>query len=262
MIKKYHPYVLFKFFVNVFKCWRLIGGPLLAYRFLRRNLSPYIGCFSFGGMRFKGRKEDWVAINEVLIKDEYACIEKILVSFKSPFVLDLGANIGCFALRVFKQTPLAEIVSIEAANDTFQILKENTQLNSNLNWQSYNLGVWSHDGPVSLLRKNNAIGHCVIQTGGDDQVNGISLISLMKLIERDSIDLLKIDIEGGEEVVIPSSVSILKKTRYLIIEVHNDRFDPSEVMSVLSNVYTNMILLNDRSSKKPVFVMSNEPLNF
>ena len=55
------------------------------------------------------------------------------------------------------------------------------------------------------------------------QLMGISLQSLVEKIGWDKIDLIKIDIEGGDEAVIPSSVEILQKTRFLIIEIHNDR---------------------------------------
>lgn len=246
-----------RFALDVFNCTKLIGNPIAAYRYLRgrkKNNSS----FKFQSLCFKARKDDWIAIKEVLVEDEYGCIESIFSSNDTPRILDLGANIGSFAIRTYKHCNMAQVVSVEPANDTYQMLKQNQLLNPSINWKVLNYGVWSDDGPLTLTRQSISVSHRVIEGSGPDSVDGISIQSLVKKIGWDYIDLIKIDIEGGEEAVIPTAVDVLRKTKFLIIEIHNDRINPEPVISSLKSVYSFYWQINDRKSNKPVYVMSNE----
>ena len=262
MIRRLSYPVLRRFALDLINCTTLMGNPLNAYGYLRRGRKPEIGFFHIGSLHFCARKEDWIAIREVLLEDEYACIESLFNSYDTPRILDLGANIGSFAIRVFQYCDGAQVVSVEAAVDTFEVLQANQRANSSKNWEVMNFGVWSEDGPLTLMRRGISVGHRVVEGSGADAVDGISLQSLVEKIGWDHIDLLKIDIEGGEEAVIPAAVEVLRKTRFLIIEIHNDRIDPAPVISTLQSVFTHKSQLNDRKSNKPVYIMSNEPLTF
>lgn len=212
-------------------------------------------------MSFRARKEDWVAIREVLVADEYSCIDGLFSPDYAPRVLDLGANIGSFALRVFLRFPMAQVVSVEAASDTFQILEANKLANNSLHWQVLNNGVWRDDGPLTLMRRGISVGHRVVEGAGEDHVQGISLNTLLDGLGWDRVDLIKMDIEGGEEAVIPAAQDALRRTRVLIIEIHSDRIDPVPVLSVLRPIYSSYWQLNDRKSSKPLYLMTNESLD-
>jgi hypothetical protein len=123
-----------------------------------------------------------------------------------------------------------------------------------------NYGVWGEDRPLTLQRKRSAVGHRVVAGTGADDVRGITLERCLAQLGWESPDLIKIDIEGGEEAVIPGAGPILERTPVLIIEIHDDRIDSAPVMSVLSSVYRFRWQLNDRLSRKPLFVMSHAPL--
>jgi FkbM family methyltransferase len=242
-------------------CTRLMGNPLLAYGYLRSGRNPQTGFFSMGPLHFQGRKEDWIAIREVLVEDEYSCVDRLLSRDASPRVLDLGANIGSFALRVFLRCPAAQVASVEAAYDTFQILEANRQANASLSWEVLNNGVWRDDGPLTLMRRGISVGHRVVEGTGDDSVQGISLKTLLSRLGWDRVDLIKMDIEGGEEAVVPAAIDALRQTRILIIEIHNDRIDPASILSALRSVYAFHWQLNDRKSSKPLYIMTNELLD-
>lgn len=261
-MSRYSYSLLRRFALDLANCTRLVGNPFTAYRYLRSGYEPQVGSFSLGALRFKGRKEDWVAIREVLVEDEYSCIERILSPEHSPRILDLGANIGCFALRVFLHSPNAHVVSVEAADDTFEILATNRSENSERKWTVLKFGVWSHDGPLTLMRRGIPAGHRVVEGAGPEAVEGVSLQSLTRRLGWDNVDLIKMDIEGGEEAVIPASLDILRRTRFLIIEIHNDRIDPAPVLEILHTAYKYHWQLNDRASNKPVYVMANSPHPF
>ena len=259
---RYSYSLLRRFAIDLANCTRLVGNPFTAYRYLRFGHMPQVASFSVGNFRFKGRKEDWVAIREVLVEDEYSYIEKIISKEHSPRILDLGANIGCFALRVFMHNPNSVVVSVEAADDTFEMLATNRSENPKQKWTALKFGVWSYDGPLTLMRRGIPAGHRVIEGVGPEAIEGKSLQSLTRDLGWDHIDLIKMDIEGGEEAVIPASLDILQRTRFLIIEIHNDRIEPAPVLETLDVAFKYRWQLNDRSSNKPVYIMANTPLPF
>ena len=260
-MSRYSLAVIRRIAADLASCTRLMGNPLLAYGYLRSGRNPQTGSFSMGPLHFQGRKEDWIAIREVLVEDEYSCVDRLFLRDASPCVLDLGANIGSFALRVFLRCPRAQVASVEAACDTFRILEGNKRANASLNWEVLNNGVWRDDGPLTLMRRGISVGHRVVEGAGDDAVQGISLNTLLGRLGWDRIDLIKMDIEGGEEAVVPAALDALRRTRVLMIEIHSDRIDPVPILSALRSVYAYHWQLNDRKSSKPLYIMANESLD-
>jgi len=242
-------------------CSVLMRKPFLAYGFLRSGRLPEVARFRMGPLQFQARKQDWCVIREVVVADEYACIDRLLAGQAAPKVLDLGANIGCFALRVLSRFPGAAVVSVEAAQDTFAVLQDNRNLNPACDWTVLNYGVWGEDRPLTIQRRGLAMGHRVIEGEGVESVRGISLASLVQSLGWQRVDLIKIDIEGGEESVVPAAIDVLRATSALVIEVHTDRIDSRPVMDALRAVFSHAWQVNDRGSSKPVYVLSHTPLN-
>ena len=250
-----------RFLASLYACARLMRQSYKAYGYLRAGMEPFVGHFEFCGISFVGRKEDWAAIREVLVEDEYSCVSLLLPANGEQRVLDLGANIGTFAMRVFSHNRASRIVSVEAAEDTFTILHENKKLNPVLSWEVINKGVWREDGPLTLMRRGISVGHRVIDGQGEEAIIGVSLQSLINELGWEFVDLIKMDIEGGEEAVIPSALDILRKTRFFIVELHSDRIDIAPLMKSLREIYTHNWLLNSRKSLKPLYIMTNEDLD-
>lgn len=258
VMKRFAPATIKSFTSNLYHCSRLIDHPSRAYGFLRRGHQPEVGSFHLGDLRFRARKGDWVAIREVLINDEYSCVAQILGNKKSPHILDLGANIGSFALRVLRHCPSAQVASVEAANDTFQILKGNRELNPSARWQVFNNGIWGQDGPLRLDRRGSSLSHRVTEGEGDDAIDGIALPTLVAKLGWEAIDLIKMDIEGGELAAVPVAASVLERSRFLIIEIHKDRIDPKPVLDTLRSIYRHCWQIGKRITNKPLYVMTNE----
>jgi hypothetical protein len=105
------------------------------------------------------------------------------------------------------------------------------------------------------------MAHRVIEGVGAESVRGISLASLVQSLGWQRVDLIKIDIEGGEESVVPAAIDVLHVTNTLVIEVHTDRIDSKPVIDALRAVFSHAWQVNDRGSSKPVYVLSHAPLN-
>ena len=240
---------------------RLMRNPIAAFRFFRSaTASSRLGTFRTGPLTFVARKEDWVGVREIFVEDEYDILDTLLKDVEAPFVLDLGANIGGFALRAFRRWPKATIISVEAAPDTFEILERNRRLNPDLNWHGVQAGIWKSDGGLVLDRRNISIGHRVTERQEGERIPSLTLASLLGEIGWEDIDLIKMDIEGAEAEVVPTVPDVLARTSVLIIEVHTDRIDPIDTYRTLAEVFSRCWQLNDRASNKPVFVLSNTNL--
>ena len=225
---------------------------------MRKGQMPDVITLRYHDMYLSARKQDWTAVREVLIDDEYVCIDGLFDSSDSPKILDLGANVGCFALRAFKLSPNVSVVSIEAAKDTADVLRHNQERNPSLSWQVIHGAVWSNDGPLSLERTNNSTGHQVSNNNVGEQLEGFSLETILKCVGWRHVDLIKMDIEGAEAEVIPGSEDILRNCDYLIIEIHSDRIDGELIFNKLKNIYSHIRRINRVQSNKPLYLMSNK----
>ncbi len=239
------------------RCTPLAGGPLAAYCYLRAAHKPEVGMFKWNGLRFSARKEDWPAVREVILDDEYACVEWLFSRTTSPKILDLGANIGTFGLRMFRACPNAQVVSLEPAYDTFEILESNCRANPSVDWKVFNCGIWDRDCSLSLQRRGISLGHRVVEGTGGESVEVVSLPSLLTRIAWNHVDCIKMDIEGGEESVVPAIAEFLSRVQSLIIEIHSDRINSRPVMDALRALYEFRWQINASGGGKQVYLMTH-----
>jgi FkbM family methyltransferase len=222
--------------------WRnrvVITNPLSCSRlFMERTAETYRTTLRFGSMRFVARKEDMNAVTEVLVGGGYDTMIPYLRSIPHPpVVLDCGANIGSFGLRVLKERPDARIVSIEAAEDTFAILSGN-QAGIAAAWDTVHAALWESDGHLVLSRSENSVMHTVRTATAEDSdtIPSRSLPSIKEQFGLNRVDILKMDIEGAETTVIPAAPEEME-AGMVIIEIHKMLGDPTMCCEILSKIY-------------------------
>lgn len=247
----------------LWKAKKIVLSPVNAFQFISsRTDSNYVGIFRYPGGRFMCRKQDWLGIREIFLDNEYSSIISCIRDSSAPVIVDLGANIGGFALFIFSHYPDAKVLSVEAAPDTFEMLIKNQSMNPNRKWDVVHAAVWMETGPIYLDRRSESTGHCVVDNDSSGEaIPGRSLDELIAEAGIKEIDVLKMDIEGAEERVIPVSKKILQATKILIIEVHTDRIDPLQVYRILAECFSYCWLVEQRESEKPVFILSREELS-
>ena len=131
-------------------------------------------------------------------------------------ILDLGAHIGLTSLYFTINYPNANIFSVEASQDNFEILKNNLKFSSRIMLLPY--AVYDTDGEILFNEKGHSYNYQVGNSGKPTQA--VSVNTLMKKCNVEKFDLIKIDIEGTENILLKNNNEWLAHTDNIIIEIH------------------------------------------
>lgn len=158
-------------------------------------------------------------------------------------ILDIGANCGLFSLLARKRFPTSNIYAFEPSNELQKIL--------NLNLASKDvhilpMAVSNNDGYAelfinitsqqtnSLIRKNVELFSDKIESS---KVSSIKLDSFIINQNINEIDVLKIDVQGAEQLIIEGGSSALTKTKYLIMEITFMEDKIFDLVNMISEVF-------------------------
>ena len=137
-----------------------------------------------------------------------------------PFILDCGANIGISVLNYKRKFPGARIIAFEPAPVMFETLKGNLGRNGISAVELVQAAVWVRNGEVPFFLEG-ADGSKIVSGGESENVVRVRSISLSDYI-TDTVDLIKLDIEGAEFEVVPSIREKLHLVKNLVVECHLD----------------------------------------
>jgi FkbM family methyltransferase len=133
--------------------------------------------------------------------------------------LDVGANVGLWGLWLHSRLPVARIDGLEP--DPVNVARHNRQIELNgLQdvWSVTDRAATVGDGPVSFLTREGSTGAVVeTATPGSRTVDGVDLFSIL-----DGVDLLKIDIEGGEWPILSDPRFATLPAPVVMLEYHAD----------------------------------------
>lgn len=109
-------------------------------------------------------------------------------------VLDLGANIGLFAVDVLSRYPLAEVTSYEPDPENIRVLERCAGLNGVQKWVIVQGCAMSSDGSARITAGNFADSY--VSDFGVEVV-GVDVLPLFR-----GYDYVKMDIEGSEWAIL------------------------------------------------------------
>ncbi len=135
-------------------------------------------------------------------------------------VYDIGANSGGFSFLLDSLFDDLDIYCFEPVGRNFDELKKNMP-----NAKCLKYGIYYGERESRILWRGENCGAFFVEhvNSGEPRVDIGERVELRELeeLKLPKPDLIKIDIEGAEENVIPNS-KIIKDTKYLIIEWHPD----------------------------------------
>ena len=139
------------------------------------------------------------------------------------FIIDAGANIGLTTLFFKGKFPRATIVSLEPEDSNFRVLEENARPYEDIH--PLKAGLWHRDAPLRVRDAGyGPRGFIIEETTSDDPdaIQAFGPLSLMRKYNKETIDILKMDIEGSElEIFENNPDAWLKHTRCFVVELHD-----------------------------------------
>jgi len=144
-------------------------------------------------------------------------------------VLDVGANIGQFALQIHALVPEAKIYSFEPLADCYVALRNNMRCVAN--FESFNVALGNENGKCgiyrnacshssSLLPMQNLHKQAFPQTAQAEleEIEICRLDDMAHKLELNDNVLIKIDVQGFEDQVIMGGQSVIECAQVLIVE--------------------------------------------
>lgn len=139
-------------------------------------------------------------------------------------IIDAGANIGLAAVYFANRFPSARIICFEPESENFLLLQKNTAPYSNIT--AVQAGIWSKSSFLKI--HDHGLGNwgftveeCEAAEPGS--LRAVSLPDMMKEYQFDTVDIIKMDIEGSEKEVLEADnhVQWLSNCKLLVIELHD-----------------------------------------
>jgi FkbM family methyltransferase len=160
-----------------------------------------------------------------LLHDEFAPT-RALQSLEYGFIIDAGGYIGTAAIALAKMFPTAQVVTLEPSHENFALTSKNTAPFSNIT--ALNLALMPIDGRFHLYDAGTGEwGFTAVEKLSDDptrplhEIQGISVPTLLARFGKSGVDIVKLDIEGGEKGLLAGRPNWVGNTGLIIAELHD-----------------------------------------
>jgi FkbM family methyltransferase len=210
--------------------WRALTVLRGRPRFLVRQLCGRgIGRYELrrSGLRFHVRHHtgDVLILNKIFARDRAANsympppeVATRIGAGGEPRILDVGANIGLFGVFALDQWPGAHITAFEPDPDNLRVLRRTVAANEvGDRWTIVDRAVSNAPGELSFVPGLRAEAHIA---GAHEQ--GPITVPAIDLYEQQGsgVDLVKMDIEGGEWAILADPRLSALKTSVIRLEWH------------------------------------------
>ena len=217
----------------LFESWRRIALlPLFVAKV--RNwpgvIAARLGWVELDAVRFRDGS-DWKLLD---LRPGLAILREIYFerAYDTPFridpagtVLDVGANVGVFTIIAAKElVPRGQVIAIEPNPEAAAVLRQNLENNGIHNVRVIEAAASTQDGHTQLHMGSTSLGPSICSNGNGYGSLNVRTVDLRKIVEATHrVDLLKLDIEGGEwPILFDSGTDMWKKIRRIAMEYHLD----------------------------------------
>lgn len=131
--------------------------------------------------------------------------------------IDVGANVGVNSIYAKMKRPTARVIAVEPEPGNFERLSQNC---ADFSIQLHNLAIADHRGSIGFTGTGT---NAHISANAEHRVPCDTLDNFTASLAVETIDLIKIDVEGYTDVVLSNADETLSRTKVAIIEFsHGD----------------------------------------
>lgn len=168
---------------------------------------------------------------------------RYIMHLSRPTIIDVGAYIGIFSLTMSHLFEHSRIYAIEPLNQTFKLLKKNTQNIKNIT--PVHLGLSNKRSKARIYFSKTLLMYSSLfperftwnKRPSTELVDLMRLDDFIKEHNIDHIDILKIDAEGSEEKILKGARNALARTHYLLLECSLDQLNGTTFSSIMKTLY-------------------------
>jgi len=184
---------------------------------IRRNVRVLMAGHS---LVLRSNTPDAIVAASCLVAREYADIQ----CSEASLIVDAGANIGTSSIWFASRYPQTTVVALEPEQENFDLLVQNTAHLENV--IPLRAALWSQETQLPLQdRQTGQWGYTLVageQAQPMDQLIECTTIpALLKQFDHEEIDILKVDIEGGEKDLFEHSQDWIGSVRVVTAELHD-----------------------------------------
>ena len=163
----------------------------------------------------------------VSLRGELNSLFKAVPKLEHGFIVDGGGYIGTAAIEFAKAYPEATVVTLEPSQDNFALLKRNVAAYPNIH--PVNAALSNHSGKIELRNRGTGEWGFTIVERPDDhpdsrvlhEVDCVTIPELMERFGKGGVDILKLDIEGGEYQLLKDKPEWISDVGVVCIELHD-----------------------------------------
>jgi FkbM family methyltransferase len=204
---------------------------------------------------------EWIIYNEIFVDGEYDPAIQLALARRASdgplHIVDLGANVGFFTLRLFDRARAKGlddrdclVTLVEADPAIIPVLERRLHRDNALRDQVRIVhgAVGSQDATCAFYPSVVAPGEGSLVPSADATPVAVPAVDLDRMMaDAPLIDLVKCDIEGAELSFFEQSPTLLERTRALVVEIHTDRCPVEQGRARLATAgLTREVVLRDR----------------
>lgn len=180
--------------------------------FIKPKICPYPVCI-------RGSSVDVLIFYQVFCRNTY----RVPKDGNINVIIDAGAHVGLVSVYFACLAPMATIISVEMELVNFDRLVQNTKFYSRIH--PVHAAIWPRQ--EALVQENPTGESWSFRCKAPDEhkvfdktIDAITIEELQRLYNFDCIDLLKLDIEGGEAELFAEDCPWLNKIKHMYLEIH------------------------------------------
>ncbi len=161
---------------------------------------------------------DVEVFGQIFVHREYRCLDPLRDVRR---ILDLGANVGYASAYFLSRFPDALVTSVEPDARNYAALVRNVAPYGS-RCTTVNAAVWSESVPLAFAEHygDGREWAVAVRETRHREHGTVRGVDMRTLVDSQTIDLLKIDIEGAELEVFSGDCSWLQNVKNIVIELH------------------------------------------